>query len=155
MSALPIFTETGAMFDVSKRYRYRLWRSTADEAVLDPTVRRCVTFASDWGYGRLEVVNLFALRSTDPAALYGPHDAIGPDNDSAIETAARGAELVIAAWGRHGRYRDRGGDVLDLLARGGDVYAVRILNDGSRTPGHPLYVPRAEKPKLLQTRKAA
>lgn len=57
-------------------YRYLLWRewdisnktvsfimlnpSRADAQINDPTITRCINFALSWGYGRLEVVNLFA-----------------------------------------------------------------------------------------------
>ncbi len=58
-------------------YRYLLWRewdsqgktvsfimlnpSRADAEVNDPTITRCINFAKLWVYGRLEVVNLFAI----------------------------------------------------------------------------------------------
>jgi hypothetical protein len=73
----------GATFSKDRRYRYRLWRSwgdpelrcvfvglnpsTADESNDDPTIRKCVGFAKLWGFGAVDVVNLFAFRSTDPA----------------------------------------------------------------------------------------
>lgn len=40
--------------------------STADETEDDQTIRRCVGFAMDWGYGGLCMGNLFAIRATKP-----------------------------------------------------------------------------------------
>jgi len=37
--------------------------STADDQVDDPTIRRCIGFSRAWGFGAMNVVNLFALRS--------------------------------------------------------------------------------------------
>ncbi|MDR9403044.1 MAG: DUF1643 domain-containing protein [Halothece sp. Uz-M2-17] len=34
--------------------------SRANATVDDPTIRRCLGFAQDWGHGSLAVVNLFA-----------------------------------------------------------------------------------------------
>src|SRR5690349_51792 len=87
----------GAIFSKDHRYRYLLWRtldkgskylaviglnpSTADASVNDPTNRRCIGFARDWGYSRLYVVNLFAFRATKPDVLRAAKDPIGVDND--------------------------------------------------------------------------
>lgn len=125
MSAAPdLFTDSGATFSDCRTYRYRLHRiwdagkppcafimlnpSTATEAVLDPTVRRCVGYAMAWGYGGLIVGNVFALRSTDPRALYAAADPIGPANDDALAEIAQAAGLVVCAWGKHGHYKRRG-----------------------------------------------
>lgn len=43
--------------------------STADENVDDPTIRRCINFAKDWGYGGMYVGNLFAFRTAYPKEL--------------------------------------------------------------------------------------
>jgi hypothetical protein len=44
--------------------------STADENQTDPTVKKCRDWAKEWGYSGIIMCNAFALRSTDPRALY-------------------------------------------------------------------------------------
>ena len=44
--------------------------STADGRTDDPTVRRCTAFARDWGYEGVVLVNLFAIRGTDPRTVF-------------------------------------------------------------------------------------
>src|SRR5438128_11131670 len=111
----------GATFSRDRRYRYRLWRrwdrsravvafvmlspSTADAMHDDPTIRRCVGFARAWGCGGVDVVNLFALRATDPRALRKAADPIGPANERHLRRAVRAAGLVVLAWGAHAMAR--------------------------------------------------
>lgn len=77
--------------------------SVADALVDDHTVRRCVFYASREGCGRLLVVNLYALRSTDPAALWAHPDPIGPDNGRHLAAALEAGRVaglpIVAAWG--------------------------------------------------------
>lgn len=136
-------------------YRYSLWRrlggarrrvlfimlnpSTADETADDPTIRRCATFARSWGYGRLEVCNLFAYRATDPRQLRRVGDPVGPLNDAMIARAMRRVECVVVAWGVEGA-RSRRADVVMGLLRSSTVYCVGTTRDGF--PRHPLYVRR-------------
>lgn len=122
--------------------------STADEYVLDPTVRRCVYFAQRWGYESLIVGNLFALRSTDPAALYGHPDPVGPENDQYLEQMTREAVFVVAAWGVHGALCRRGGEVARRLATIRPLYCLGRTQDGH--PRHPLYM-RAETKPVVYT----
>lgn len=116
--------------------------STADADVDDPTIRRCVAFSRSWGYRALTVVNLFGLRSTDPAELLRHPDPVGEANDTIIEVAATSAYagVVVAAWGAHPAVRSRGLIVRDrLAARGVAVHRLGAPTKDGR-PRHPLYV---------------
>jgi hypothetical protein len=121
--------------------------STADAFQLDPTNRRCVGFAQAWGYGALVTTNIFAFRSTNPAGLRTADDAIGPENNEAIVTAAKNADLVIAAWGAHGELQDRGNAVRQMLGKAGvPLHMLRLTKAGH--PGHPLYISGNTVPTL-------
>lgn len=163
-----LFERSGAIFSPCGAYRLRLWRtfmgfrsprpavfvmlnpSTADERANDPTVERCERRARAMGCTGLEVVNLFALRSTDPRALYEHPEPIGAGNDEAILEACRGAAIVVCAWGAHGKHRGRGDQVRRLLeAAGIPLHALAINRDG--TPKHPLYVGYDVQPKVWES----
>ena len=153
-----------ATFSPCGAYRYSLTRgwdsgkpavnflmlnpSTADAEQDDPTVARCSERARRLGHGGLEVVNLFALRSTDPKALYGHADPVGPENDSAILSAAEQGN-VVCAWGNRGELRGRDKAVLRLLrAAGLPVLALKVSKDGH--PSHPLYLSYDLRPEPYQ-----
>lgn len=164
-----LFTKSSADFSEDRRYRYTLKRvwdeerdllnfvmlnpSQADELTNDPTVERCERRAADMGYGGLVVTNLFALRSTDPQALYDSENPVGDGNDDAILAAALDAQTVICAWGTHGAYMNRGKEVARMLHRAGvNLFVLTQTADG--TPGHPLYVAYERKPYLWKEGKA-
>lgn len=144
------------------RYRYSLARtwgdgskcvflmlnpSTADAVQDDPTIRRCIRYAQDWGHGMLVVCNLFALRSTDPAALYSSNDPIGAHNDRVILNECRTAAIVVAAWGAHGELFKRGTRVRTSLRQAGiSLHALAFTAAGQ--PRHPLYLRGDLKPVL-------
>lgn len=156
-------TELGksvARFSDCERYRYELVRrwaqgpillfvmlnpSTADEFQNDPTVGRCQQRALQMSYGAFAVANLFALRSTDPAALLSAADPIGRRNDAAIRRLCLAAESVICAWGNHRAIGNRAADVLQLIRQAGhEPKALKLNRDGS--PAHPLYLPYSISP---------
>ena len=155
--------ETGAKFSPCRRFRYLLWRrwnedrpwcnfiglnpSTADEAQDDPTVRRCINYAKDWGYGGLYMTNIFAYRATDPQEMKVQPDPVGPDNDRAIQQAWLDAEISVAGWGTHGSYQNREAEVLLLIT---SLYCLAVTKDGH--PCHPLYLPKTLKPVLWADR---
>ncbi len=145
-----------AVFSEDRRYRYLLKRrvgtsqsrvlfimlnpSVADEERNDPTIRRCIGFARSWGFGLLEVVNLFALMSTDPKGLLDAEDPVGPDTDATIQAALQRADRVILAWGNHGsRHRERAAHVTKMALDLSTPHHLGLTKLGF--PRHPLMVP--------------
>lgn len=117
--------------------------STADASADDATIRRMSAFARREGCGGICVLNLYALRSPDPAALARHPDPVGPDNDSWLRGLAPDGP-VIAAWGAHAAAGARWPAVTELLAAAGiTLSCLGTTADGS--PRHPLYV-RADAP---------
>ena len=169
-----------AAFSASGRYRWILERrwdpaaslrsgaslifvglnpSSADALTDDPTLRRLTGFARQWGYGRLVVLNLFALTTPSPALLRRHPRPVGHANNAVLmhwlRQWGRGQcwDLWLG-WGAHGslRTRDRW-FVSQLMA----VQAHRVLCGGrsafclGRTrlghPRHPLYLPASSVPE--------
>lgn len=125
--------------------------STADAQRDDPTSRRVVGFARREQATRLTMVNLYAARTTDPKRLKEFDDPVGAANDQVIASAAREADLIIAAWGKPpGKAAEaRARQVLHLLTAAGDVYRLGpATRDGH--PPHPLYLPASEAATPLQ-----
>lgn len=138
-------------------YRYRLARwwggdhraaifvmlnpSTADAEVDDPTIGRCVGFAQSWGMGGLVVVNLYALRSTDPKGLWKSPDPVGPTNDEHLREVAETAAMcdwpLVAAWGANAR-PDRVAQVRALPGMQKQLSHLGLTKAGA--PRHPLYL---------------
>jgi hypothetical protein len=172
--------EDPAILSPDGRYRYWLRRelnmlgngmavfcmlnpSTADATEDDPTIRRCVAFARAWGASSLGVVNLFALRATDPTELFkaGVADPEGPGNDEIIAKAAdMGREAVsgqgsvfVCGWGSHGRtpwqkkfMRERIEVVRGVVSDAHCTPTYLRLSERSGQPWHPLYLPSALQP---------
>lgn len=156
----PVINKTAA-FSPCRTFRYSLWRqwgddsigyamfiglnpSKADETLDDPTVRRCINFARDWGYGALCMTNLFAFRSTDPSVMKAHPAPVGPDNDNTLAKLAKNACVVVAAWGVDGRHQGRDKEVLSLIS---NLHCLALTKDG--LPRHPLYLKRELRPVLL------
>jgi hypothetical protein len=128
--------------------------STADAEKNDPTVKRCVDYAHKWGYGSIEVANLFAYRATNPKDLLKVDDPVGPHNLCMIETAVSRANMVVGAWGTAGVpsfYVATVWRVLEIVTKQRDLYALSITKDGF--PGHPLYQKADVKPFVYRRRK--
>ncbi|WP_207558562.1 DUF1643 domain-containing protein [Mycobacteroides abscessus] len=150
-----------AVLSACGTYRYELTRSwgvgaalefvmlnpsTADAAVDDPTIRRCVGFAKRWGYASIVVHNLYAYRATDPTELANAEDPIGPENrkylsreDAACTIAAWGAHPAATGWWSGYPY----GWQRDVIKRS-RLYCLGVNANGS--PKHPLYVKGSIEP---------
>lgn len=150
-----------ALISADGRYRYRLSRglsnarsrpclfvmlnpSTADATMDDPTIRRCVRFAEREHCDSLTVVNLFALRATDPKELIRDANPIGKLNESivrcAIESHITFDGLIIAAWGGNvpRSYASQLAPVIDLIRNN---WAMCFGHTKEGHPRHPLYLP--------------
>jgi hypothetical protein len=147
----------GAHFSPDRQYRYALWRdwsswsnmrtlvviglnpSTADESEDDPTIRRCIAFAKREQCGRLVMLNLFALRATDPRVMKAHDEPVGFENDAVIRHWTRDeydwSNIVVAAWGVHGVHMGRSLTVRLLTPQ---LYCFGVTKDGH--PRHPLYL---------------
>jgi len=150
-----------AWFSRDGAYRYALGRqwhptyspltvcmlnpSTADERVVDPTVRKLLHFAQRDGHGGLVVVNLFALRSADPSYLADwiaeGRDPVGPANDVAIDNLLSRA-TPVAAWGAFSQkfIRER---VATVRAMRPSWQCFGATKDGH--PKHPCYLANATR----------
>lgn len=150
--------ERSAVLSACGTYRYNLKRewddgrcvmwlmlnpSTADGEVDDHTIRKCVGFSKRWGYGRMVVVNLFALRSTDPRALARNTDPVGPENDYWIQMAVKedGARECVCAWGCQQwltteKLRERPRRVYEMVIGYCPIVCLGLRKGGA--PRHPL-----------------
>ncbi len=155
------------LFSPDRKYRYTLWRhfddlfprdetgrfvafvglnpSTADETKDDNTIRRCIQFSKDWGFGVFCMLNLFAWRATDPDMMKAAQEPIGPLNDGVLMDIGTKAALVICAWGNDGEYMSRGSIVLTML-RACNVNLACLGITSKREPRHPLYLKKDLKP---------
>lgn len=156
---------SGAEFSECRTWRYVLWRrwdwkgyanqvmfiglnpSTADEREDDPTIRRCIRFAKDWGYGGLLMMNAFAFRATDPKDMKAAIDPIGPGNNEALAYRRTQVGLIVAAWGSHCT-PEREKEVCEVIGR--PIHCLGRTKDGR--PKHPLYLRADTKPELFWSR---
>lgn len=130
--------------------------STADAEIDDPTIVRVINFAKAYGYGRVDVCNLFALRCTDPDGLsqspFVASEPTRPDaNIAALKMMAGVVDRIVLAWGnpKYSTMQGRARGVITLLRDWhGPLYCFKVNQDG--TPSHPLYLPGDTQLSLYQ-----
>jgi len=162
-------TESGALFDETRKWRYTLWRrfkpgcpvsrmcafiglnpSIADEHENDRTVSRCIEFSRDWGFDGLVMLNLFSWCATDPEDMFRAADPVGPRGNEVLQTVPRQVGRVVCAWGVNACDKRLGPHVMrPLLVRGWltglpDVCLLQRTKSGH--PQHPLYIKRTTVP---------
>ena len=160
---LPV--QSGARLSPDGVYRYALTRvlcpiaepvvcwimlnpSKADALTDDPTVRRCMQFSRNWDFGAMIVVNLFALRSTDPVELQRYTDPVGPENQYWLGKAVALSSRVVCAWGEHGGLYGRDVQVLRFLRFIGETpYCLGTTRQGR--PRHPVRLAYSTKLQVL------
>jgi len=154
LSSTAISTAT-ATFSSCGQYRWwleRVWEPAAPRLIFiglnpsradgrrdDSTLRRLLGFARRWGFGSLEVLNLFARISPSPAVLRRAADPVGAEADAWLQQrlTVQPQATVWLGWGNQGSWRGRDRAVLALL-QGRGLWALGLTAAGQ--PRHPLYV---------------
>ena len=154
------YVSQNARFSRCRKYRYSLERSwsegkgrvlfiglnpsTADHRSDDPTIRRCVGFARDWGFQAMEIVNLFAFRATLPSDLKQAAKPVGPANNKWIKRAHQDADLTVACWGNDGSFLARDEEIAAELT---GMHCIHL--NRSQQPAHPLYLKASLRPQAF------
>lgn len=154
--------ESNAVLSADRRYRYQLTRtwdatlgrvvwvllnpSRADERNDDMTVTKCRVFATRWGYGGIEIVNLLAKRSSRPSGLRAYADPVGPENARYLRSALGSGATVVVGWGASIRQTCRTlddaqqlEDAFMVMAKEHDVVPLCL---GTTITGHPRHPSR-------------
>ncbi len=147
--------EAWACFSEDDKYRYKLSRlidigkgkivwcmlnpSTANAFILDPTLRKCLEFSKRWGFRQMSIINLYALRATNPKELYKVKYPIGMENDNAISGECENADMIICGWGQEKIVKSYNFDKMKKYFKNKHVCCLGTNKDDS--PKHPLYLP--------------
>lgn len=143
---------SSALFSPCYKYRYVLSRVWSQEGDLvqfiglnpsmangshnDPTIRKAIQMAQNWGFGGLIMNNLFAYRTPYPDALKLVSSPVGKENDQFIRQGNQIAQQTVLMWGNHGNWKNRDRVVLSQIK---NVYCIKRNKNGS--PSHILYLP--------------
>lgn len=122
-----------------------LWRviglnpSTATECANDPTVAKLERNARRAGGRGLLMLNLFAIRATDPRDMLRANKPIGRANTIELlrDLECSHEWITVAAWGGKGSHLGRAAAVRAAIP---DLRAFRI-SEKTGEPYHPLYLP--------------
>jgi len=150
-----------AILSASRKYRYALWRiwdeskdkamfiglnpSTADEKEDDRTIKRCISYAKQWGYGGIIVGNLFAFRTPSPKDMMASDDPVGSENDQWLRRLADDADMIVAIWGNSGYYLNRSEAVAAMFP---NLHCLKVT--GSGQPHHTRGLPDGIRPSIYK-----
>ncbi len=148
-----------ANFSRCKQYRYlaeREWDttkptvlfimlnpSTLDHKQDNPTIKRCLGFAQDLGFGNLLIANLFAYKATKPEELMLAHDPLGSRNMEYLRKARNQSDTIITAWGVPQAIKKLAPKKQFELINSWESYSLGYCKDGN--PRHPLYLKKGSK----------
>ena len=132
--------------------------STADAQKDDPTIRRVMALSKGFGFGGVYVLNLFAIRGSNPDIIKQVANPVGTDNKHWWGDTVRDLRrwygvlpTVICAWGTRGGFRDQDRVALGWLAESGveERFCLGRTKDGF--PKHPLYLPQTVEMECYRT----
>ena len=147
-----LFEESGAEFSPDRKHRYMLSRtwnnelpkiafvglnpSTADEMQDDPTIRRVIRFARDWGYGGVYMLNLFSMVTPYPKELKAEYNQ---ENKAWHEKIEPKVTTVLFAWGAF-KEAALAMNIQDHYYKNAREKIFCLGKNANRSPKHPLYI---------------
>jgi len=156
-----LFLDAGASFSKDRTKRYALWRiwddtkpkvmfiglnpSKANETQDDPTIRRVIRFAHDWGFGAVYMCNLFSQVTPYPEEL--KLSTFTFDDVYILIQTSMLCDEVVFCWGAFKGSEIRAQQAIKMFP---NAVALEINKNGS--PKHPLYV-RADIDRVPYPRK--
>lgn len=148
--AVGLFWTGGAVFTSDRKHRFVLWRlwdsskgvvafvglnpSIADAETEDPTVRRCIRYALEGGFGGMIMLNVYSIVSTDPAGIKAFNNN-EPINQIFIDYWSRFAEITVCAWGANISKAASDEMIRENITR---PHSLKLTRAG--IPAHPLYL---------------
>ncbi len=161
------FLTSGATISEDGRFRTRLWRiwseaprvlwvmlnpSTADAIKPDPTLDTIIDFTQRWGFGGVEIVNLYDFRTPSPKVLREAGYPQSHDNEAVLralmQTITNDCGIVVIACGAHAQPNRLHNFWWDSQLLGVPLYHLGRNKNGS--PKHPLYLKRDTKRELFE-----
>lgn len=149
-----------AALSACRTYRYRLVRvwdpnkpplAWVTVTGSDADDYRAIGFARAWGYGGIQIGNLYGLRSRTPYPLWQRPDPVGPDNDTYLVALSRCDYLTVLAWGADApAYRASAVAALfwrGCIQYGGSLAVLGWTENGQ--PQHPSCVHAHTMPRCL------
>ncbi|MEM7162758.1 MAG: DUF1643 domain-containing protein [Bacteroidota bacterium] len=149
---------SSALFSDCKAHRFRLARiwneeketllfiglnpSRADHYTSDRTITKCISYAQNWNYGGLTMVNLFSFISPYPNELKRHTHLYTDENRKHIKEALESHEQVIFMWGNLPKFCTFD---IEIFKDVKNPLCFRQNKNGM--PTHPLYLPMNLKPK--------
>ncbi|MUV36981.1 hypothetical protein JNUCC1_00787 [Lentibacillus sp. JNUCC-1] len=109
-----------------------------DENEADQTLRRCVSFARDWGYGSMIIVNLFSQVTPDPSEIEPQTLEEKITNMKAIRKAVMQSEKVVFAWGEKGSKNNKVVEEVLALVEDEKRFCIKRSKTKAKFPLHPL-----------------
>ena len=127
--------------------------SLSDNKFTDSTTKKIIKISSFHKYGKIKIINLFALISKKPENLKIHKDPIGFYNDQFIKSCLIDWSENIdcdlwLGWGNRGKLFSRDEEVLNTIAKYKDLKKKRFLDSYNpliikktkyNNPFHPLY----------------
>jgi len=148
----------GACFSENRTHRFslsRIWDeskpnvgflllnpSIADEYKLDPTLKRCKSFAEQYGFGGMCITNTFSLVSTNPEGLlnFNIESDESLINKNHIKSLCEKMPIILGFGTNIKKYHyDKVISMFKEILQGKEIYTLKITKDG--LPSHPLYLP--------------